>query len=260
MKICAVVPAAGRGTRLNVDCPKILVPVSEKETIWTVLRGLLIEQIDHIHLVLSPTVEPVFKEILTTDTEHDRITTSIQPEPLGMGDAIFSARTAWSKFDAILIVWGDQVNLSKRTIEQVVAACSASKSLVLPLTKLKSPYVQYDLEGPRLVRVRQQREGDATDSIGASDVGLFALSVDGLAELWSQYLEGSSPGTRTGEINFLPFLAFVSRHGWNVKTIEVHDSAEARGVNTPEDLEFARARLKALERYASNARHCNPLP
>ena len=54
MKTCAVIPAAGRGTRLGLDRPKILAPLSSSETIWSVLRRKLLAMVDHIHVILSP--------------------------------------------------------------------------------------------------------------------------------------------------------------------------------------------------------------
>ena len=54
MKICAVIPAAGRGTRLGSDQPKILTPLTARDTIWSILHDKLAPLVDHIHLVLSP--------------------------------------------------------------------------------------------------------------------------------------------------------------------------------------------------------------
>ena len=45
-------------------------------------------------------------------------------------------------------------------------------------------------------------------------------------------------GRETGEINFLPFLPFLSRNGWRVRRLIVDDAREARGINTADDLRF----------------------
>ena len=52
-------------------------------------------------------------------------------------------------------------------------AARKERTVVLPLTRLTQPYVQYDLEGSRLVRVRSAREGDSMDAEGFADVGLL---------------------------------------------------------------------------------------
>ena len=54
MRICAVIPAAGRGTRLGANGPKILTPLTDTQTVWDILHGRLAPLVDHIHLVLSP--------------------------------------------------------------------------------------------------------------------------------------------------------------------------------------------------------------
>jgi bifunctional UDP-N-acetylglucosamine pyrophosphorylase/glucosamine-1-phosphate N-acetyltransferase len=85
------------------------------------------------------------------------------------------------------------------------------------------------------------------DEVGSADVGIFGLSVSGLKQAWDDYMAQASSGNLTGEINFVPFLPFLSsKHNWPVSPIEIKDAAEARGVNTTEDLEFARARYAQL--------------
>jgi len=54
MSVCALIPAAGRGSRLGTDAPKILAPLTEQQTIWSILHAKLAPLVDHIHLELSP--------------------------------------------------------------------------------------------------------------------------------------------------------------------------------------------------------------
>jgi bifunctional N-acetylglucosamine-1-phosphate-uridyltransferase/glucosamine-1-phosphate-acetyltransferase GlmU-like protein len=158
-----------------------------------------------------------------------------------MGDAIFGARTSWEMYDAILIVWGDQVFVSTDTLTCTLTALnSADRRAVLPLTRMSDPYVEYVFDGGRLTTVLQSREGDKTNPGGYSDVGTFLLGTRGLTAAWNEYLSQAPQGSRTGEINFLPFLPFLSAHGWTVTPLEVADATEARGINTPEDLSFFR--------------------
>jgi len=233
MRVCAIIPAAGRGSRLGIGGPKILASVSESETIWSVLHAKLAPLVDHVHLVLSPDGAAAFPP-LPPNVSH-----SIQPEPLGMGDAIFGARAAWSGFDAILVVWGDQVFVSTGTLRRALdALVSPQHQAVLPVTRMARPNVEYLFEGGKLTDVLQTREGDETAPNGFSDVGTFLLATRGLIEAWDGYQVQALRGGATGEINFLPFLPFLSTQGWTVTPLEVADATEARGINTKEDLSF----------------------
>jgi hypothetical protein len=115
---------------------------------------------------------------------------------------------------------------------------------VLPLTRMAHPYVEYVFDGPSLTKVLQSREGDMTRPNGFSDVGTFLLGTGNLASAWDSYLSLAARGHQTGEVNFLPFLPFLSAQGWTITPLEVADATEARGINTPEDLSFFREHYK----------------
>jgi bifunctional UDP-N-acetylglucosamine pyrophosphorylase/glucosamine-1-phosphate N-acetyltransferase len=235
MSICAVIPAAGRGTRLGTDLPKLFAPLSETQTVWSVLRGKLAPLVDHIHLVLSPDG--------AAHAPAD-VSFSIQPEPIGMGDAIFRGVGVWSRYDTVLIVWGDQVFVSHDTLTRAIAALKPGREVVLPVTRPQQPYVEHVFQGGHHMAVRQSREGDVTTPHGYNDVGTFLLNTAGLEPAWSKFLAGEARGAGTGEINFLPFLPFLDSLGWRVTPLDVADPTEARGINTPEDLAFFRQLYK----------------
>jgi bifunctional UDP-N-acetylglucosamine pyrophosphorylase/glucosamine-1-phosphate N-acetyltransferase len=242
MNTCAVIPAAGRGIRLGLDRPKILAPLNDNETIWSVLRRKLVAIVDHIHVIVSPEGEAVFRDIVAADLDSGLVSVSIQPSPIGMGDAVFRGYSTWSRAKTIIVVWGDQVFVSEHTISAALSlhACHPN-TVVLPLVKLKKPYVEYvfDRTG-KLVKVLQMREGDLCNPGGSGDVGTFVLSTDGLYFMWKQFLAMGVRGAATGEANFLPFFPFLASKGWDIHPLQVSDGNEARGVNSPDDLIFFR--------------------
>lgn len=243
-KICAVIPAAGKGTRLGVNVPKVFVPVTAEKTIWNILHEKLLPYVDHIQLVLSEagleTIKQNLSAIMTVNT-----TAILQPEPIGMGDAVFRGSEFWDQFDHILVIWGDQVFISKETIERTIQIhlnCQ-SHCITFPIIKTPRPYVDYLFNSDgKLETVLQSREGDICREMGQSDVGLFCLSIGEqrteLMRAWTQYLDSKKDfGAHTKEINFLPFLAFLSTQmNWQTNTFEVFDAREARGINNQDDL------------------------
>lgn len=244
-RLCAVIPAAGRGTRLGFGVPKIMVEIAGGVTVWHVLHERLRPYVEHVHVVMSPEGEGPFRELVAEEIASGAVSVSVQEEPTGMGGAIFGAAAHWEPYDAILVVWGDQANLSAETVRRVAEV--HDKGLTLPLVPMPDPYVEYELDddgargGGVLVRVRQSREGDECRPGGLSDVGVFGLRTEGLRDAWTRYLAGAEAGALTGEVNFLPFLPHLSRDlGWPLTVVPVTDPDEARGINTAEDLEFAR--------------------
>ena len=245
-RVCAVIPAAGSGTRLGLGIPKIMLEIADGVTVWHLLHRRLSPWVEHVHVVVSPAGEIPFRRLAAEGIERGAVSVSVQDRPTGMGDAVFGAVSYWEGYDRILVVWGDQVNLSSATVREVVRARHDGPGLTLPLVPMPDPYVEYELAGPEtastgLIRVRMSREGDDCRPGGLSDVGVFCLGTDALPEAWAGYLVDAVPGAATGEVNFLPFLPYLSQvRGRPVTVVPVTDLGEARGINTADDLDFAR--------------------
>jgi bifunctional UDP-N-acetylglucosamine pyrophosphorylase/glucosamine-1-phosphate N-acetyltransferase len=253
--ICAVIPAAGRGTRLGLNVPKILAPIDGDRTVWTLLRDSLTGCVGHIHVVTSPASLEVVQRAVTTGPHQESRSIGVQEQPTGMGDAIFGAAGTWQDFGQLLVVWGDQAGLSSETLRRAIIrhAAGSGPRCTLPVVEAERPYVQYVLRNGSLESIRQAREGAAVDDRGFSDVGVFLLEVDGLQEAWWHYTQIAPAGAVTGEVNFLPFLVYLSRRrGWRFEPVLVADPTEARGINTSEDLRFFQ------ERWAIHGATCRP--
>jgi bifunctional UDP-N-acetylglucosamine pyrophosphorylase / glucosamine-1-phosphate N-acetyltransferase len=241
MHTCAVIPAAGLGSRLNGTIPKLLVQLTPTQTIWSVLRQKLHANcVDHIHVIVSPQGEPLMRQAMDPDLRTGFASVSIQSAPVGMGDALFQGYPIWSRAENILVVWSDQVYVSEETMRRALNRhAGTAKTIALPLSRMTSPYVEYVFNPKaQLIGVRQTREGDHCDAEGWADVGTFVLSVPELLPEWQRYLNQASPGAHTREINFLPFLPFLAARGWQIHPVHVPNSLESRGINTQEDLTF----------------------
>lgn len=246
-KVCVVIPAAGRGSRLGEDLPKILLPIVKKKTVWHILYEKLQPIVDQIHVVLSPRGALLFEKQLEEDGIFF-VSFSIQKIPIGMGDAIFGAFDYWKDYENILVVWGDQVFVSPGTLKKTIKAQFSLKGagLTIPITSVKQPYVEYIFRDnfSILTEVKQTREGDACRKDGFADAGVFCLSTVGLIEAWQNFLKNVPKGNQTGETNFLPFLPYLSTEmRWSLKTVRVKDSLEARGINTQQDMDFFKKNL-----------------
>src|SRR5262249_54017690 len=144
-------------------------------------------------------------------------------------------------FRHLLVIWGDQAGLSLGTLQRVIArhATGFGRRATLPVVEAERPYVQYVFRDKSLVESRQAGEGAQVNARGWSDVGVFLLENEGLEEAWRSYAAGAAGGAVNRELNFLPFLVYLSQQrGWKFETVPVGDPAEARGIKTREDLQF----------------------
>lgn len=237
MERLLIIPAAGRGSRLGLAIPKLLVPVNGRAMIDH-LFALYATVADGAVLVVHPTaVDEVRSHISDAPFPFEVV---VQHEPTGMLDAILLARPAVVRSSPrrILITWCDQVAIHPETIRHLHAAAMtpADPCLVLPTSISPDPYVHVvrDSSGG-ITGVRHRREGDAMPPVGESDAGVFDMSQQTYLDWLPQYALAPQIGARTGERNFVPFVAWVARRG-PVVTIPCVDAEEAIGVNTPEEL------------------------
>jgi bifunctional UDP-N-acetylglucosamine pyrophosphorylase/glucosamine-1-phosphate N-acetyltransferase len=257
MSTCAVIPAAGRGSRLGLDRPKILARLSATDTVWSILRQRLLTVVEHVHVVLSPEGAIQFQQLYAGDIANGQVSISIQFPPIGMGDAIFGSYGHWSSANSLLVIWGDQVWVSADIMARTVAAhAGLARTAIVPVVTLREPYVQYLFDSnEQLVDVKQSREGNICDQYGLNDIGTFVLSIEGIFDTWQQYLDFGACGSATGEINFLPFLPFLALAGWTVRKLLISEERAARGINTPEDLRYFRQLFDEAPAGGSDSKH-----
>ncbi len=246
MKILGVVPAAGRGSRLGMGRPKALIPLGSGVCVLDRICGAMRAVADDTVVVISPGFleDPDAKQVLT----RNRLSTVVQEKPSGMLNAISLTESMWKTFDAVMIIWGDQVNIRQSTLIAARATYAAAietsggSVCVIPTAWVENPYVQYDFthEGD-LLAIKESREGDECDTHGKSDVGTFLMSTDGLNEAIRHGQKILEPSLVTGEVNFLPLLRSLPDLGWCVSESASALPIESIGVNTAEELASARA-------------------
>lgn len=229
----AVIPAAGQGSRLGASLPKLLVEVNKKPVITYIIEAIN-PVIDDIVIVVSDSVRDKFGDFLLSLSSNIRL--RVQEKPSGMGDAIFKTNIDWDEYKKLLVVWGDQVLVSTKTVEKALGRLDSEQEFCVPCVSSINPYVQYIFKGYEIEDIRQTREGDEISGPGWSDVGVFAFQTKNLCRSWLEYEKVSKLGRITNERNFLPFLVYLSKLKWRHKFLPVKDVTESYGINTPLDL------------------------
>ncbi|MBF0626079.1 MAG: NTP transferase domain-containing protein [Magnetococcales bacterium] len=242
----AVIPAAGRGSRLGGNRAKLLHPVLGRPILaW--LADALRPTCGQFVFILSPDnraeVEPVLERLCGAPPR-----VAIQERPLGMADAVQRAEDLVTT-PSTLVVWGDQVTLKQSTI----AACAwlheqrAQPTLTLPSLWRRDPYIHLERDDRnRLTRVLQAREGEIHQPEGENDCGVFLFATATLFRTLRQARAARAGlGSATGEFNLLQTLPRFETHPQAVATVRLDDPGETVGVNTPEDVLAAEAILRA---------------
>jgi bifunctional UDP-N-acetylglucosamine pyrophosphorylase / glucosamine-1-phosphate N-acetyltransferase len=243
-----VIPAAGTGSRLGSNVPKLLVPVNGRPMIQHLL-ALYRTIADRAVVVVAPSAQADVLKSLANAVPPVALVT--QSAPTGMLDAVLLARHEVQRVRPrrVLITWCDQIAVRPETVTAVVAASRVNPepAVAMPTWRGEHPYVHLvrDASG-RIVRVLHRREGDEMPASGESDAGVFDLSAEAFLDWLPQYAAAPEIGPRTGERNFVPFVGWVSARG-PVVTIPCTEPEEAIGINTPDELAHVEAHLRRRE-------------
>jgi len=241
----ALVPAAGRGSRLDFDQPKVLFPIAGK-TILEWLVDLLDPLCSQFEFVVSPQGEqPVAAVTSRLLPGLHRI--AVQPEPRGMADAI-ACGLPLVETPHTMIVWGDQVALRPASLEFAMRVHQgpAAPEATCPTLLRDHPYIHFERDSSgRVIRVLQAREGDGLPERGESDSGVFLFRTDALRRDLPRLLASAScTGKQTRELNFLPIFPMLER----LITLPIMTEPESVGVNSRADAEYLERYLLAGER------------
>jgi len=232
----AIVPAAGKGSRLAYSRPKVLFPVAGRPILeW--LLDLLLPYCATVVLVLSPDgrseVEPEIERIAP-----GRCRIAIQPEPSGMGDAVQIGAAEVATTHSC-IIWGDQVALRSESVEAVLRLHQGplAPQLTVPTVFRYEPYIHFERdEAGRIVRLLQAREGDPMPRHGESDAGFFCFQTGWLRSLLGQIRQNpAARGGCTAEFNFLPIIPFAAEASCRVLTPHLMTLEETVGINSVAD-------------------------
>jgi HAD superfamily hydrolase (TIGR01509 family) len=203
----AVIPAAGRGSRLGFHRPKILFPVAGR-----LILDWLLDFLEPNCASLIFVVSPEGASEIVSELElriPGRFEVVLQHNPTGMGAAVGLALPSVRTPHAA-IVWGDQVALCRDSVETCLALHEGplSPDITCPTVLRAKPYIHFERDSQgRITALRQAREGDAMPETGESDTGFFCFRAERLSELLqAMRADGAGLGGSTREFNMLPVV------------------------------------------------------
>jgi bifunctional UDP-N-acetylglucosamine pyrophosphorylase/glucosamine-1-phosphate N-acetyltransferase len=125
----AIILAAGKGTRMKSERPKVLHRLAGTPLLAHVIKAVKAAGLKRLAIVVAPGME----EVATVAAAFDpKLEMFVQAEQLGTADAVKAARSALEAFDGhVLVLYGDTPLLSTETIGKVRAELDAGADLVV---------------------------------------------------------------------------------------------------------------------------------
>ncbi|PIE54119.1 MAG: UDP-N-acetylglucosamine diphosphorylase/glucosamine-1-phosphate N-acetyltransferase [Dethiosulfovibrio peptidovorans] len=224
--VAILVLAAGQGTRMKSDRPKVMQSVLDEPMIAHVLR--VVEPYGTVGVVIGHGGDMV-REYL--DEQWPQVTTIWQRERLGTGHAVMMAREWLQGFERVLIVNGDMPLLDGETVDMLFEAHEGGCSFLT--FNLDDPHGYGRVVRGERVRIVEERDCTPEERLVAEvNAGVYLADVPVLL----QSLESLNQDNAQGEYYLVDSVVFFQDMGVPVVPVMVPNPRTLLGVNDPREL------------------------
>lgn len=242
-KIRAIVPAAGKGKRLQKisgDLPKAMFRVGERPMLEIVLENLDFIEPKDIYIIVGYGKEKI------TEYFGGRYGYAEQTQQLGTGHAVMSCADSFRDFEgSVLITFGDMPLFRREEMEKMCLQHQQNGAHCTLMTA----------ENPALTmwaRILRDESGEFKAIVEGKDCtpeqaqikelfsGVMVFDSKALFEMLPQV----GCANAQGEYYVTEVPELMVKHGLKVETYFTKDGDDLRGINTPEDLEVCETILK----------------
>ncbi|MFY0618527.1 bifunctional UDP-N-acetylglucosamine diphosphorylase/glucosamine-1-phosphate N-acetyltransferase GlmU [Shimia sp.] len=237
MSIALVILAAGKGTRMNSDLPKVLHPIAGAPLLHHAMRTGAALEPERTIVVAGHQADQVQAAALEFDHTAEVL---MQTEQLGTGHAVDQAREALKGFKGdVVVLFGDTPFLKPETLERMIAARRHHDVVVLgfDIAQVQPRYGRLVMDGDRLAKIVEYK--DATEEerqIRFTNSGLMACDATLLFDL----IANLSNNNASGEYYLTEVPELANARGAKVTAVKC-DEAETLGVDSRKDLAGAEA-------------------
>lgn len=241
MRLSAVVLAAGKGTRMRSDLPKVLHPLAGEPLAARALRAAYEAGADDIVVVVGHGAAAVEAALRP---HFPRARYALQEPQLGTGHAVQCALPALAGREGPALILSGDVPLLRPDTLRALALASARSGARLALATFRpadpTGYGRIVRDGAGQVRaIVEHRDATAEQrAIAECNAGVYCADL----ELLRAELPRLGRANAQAEIYLTDLIGAAAPRG--VTALPV-DEAEVAGVNTPEQ-------LLALERYLAD--------
>jgi bifunctional UDP-N-acetylglucosamine pyrophosphorylase/glucosamine-1-phosphate N-acetyltransferase len=236
--IAVVILAAGKGTRMNSDLPKVLHKICGKPMVEYVIKTAGQLKAERIILVVGHKWEQA-KDLI----DRYKVEFAIQMEQFGTGHAVLQTQKLLSDFDGdVLILYGDVPLLTAETLNKLLKEHRKRKAAATVLTAIlddPSHYGRIIRDKKGMVQEIVEAKDASADQIKVKEINTGIICFDRVA-LFSA-LKRITNDNKQGEYYLTDAIKIIRGQNLTVGGMVTADPVETLGINSPEE-------LKKLER------------
>jgi len=231
VNIHTIILAAGEGTRMNSNRAKSLQTVGGTSMLEKICRtaGKISKDIT---LIVGFDKESIINEANTFADLN--ITTSLQPKPIGTGDAVKCGLDKVNSGSKVLVLYGDVPLIKKATLDNLIAESSEGASILT--TTLEDPFGYGRVkktESGFATAIIEEKDADS-DEKKIKEVFTGILCVD--KELLETSLQEVTNNNAANEFYLTDIVSIMSSKGVNITTC-ISSNEEVQGANNKKELE-----------------------
>ncbi len=234
MTFSAVILAAGKGTRMYSELPKVLHSLAGKPMVKHVIDTCTSLGSKHIHLVYGHGGDTM-KERLSMEP----VNWVLQSEQLGTGHAVNQASPLFHDDEQILVLYGDVPLISEQTLENLLEA-QPDGGIALLTVSLENPAGYGRIvrrNGPVVAIVEDKDASQEQKLIKEINTGVM-VATGGDLRRWLSLLKNDNT---QDEYYLTDVIAIAHDEGRAVEAVHPESAIEVEGVNN-------RIQLARLER------------
>ncbi|WP_294952832.1 bifunctional UDP-N-acetylglucosamine diphosphorylase/glucosamine-1-phosphate N-acetyltransferase GlmU [uncultured Gilliamella sp.] len=234
-KLSAIILAAGKGTRMYSNLPKVLHTIGAKPMLQHVIDTVQQLNINHINIVYGHG-----KKQLEDALQKQDLQLVYQAEQLGTGHAVLQAIPNIQDDEDVLILYGDTPLISAATLQNLIAS-KPKQGIALLTVILDDPtgYGRIERQNGKVVAIVEQK--DATkeqQKINEVNTGIMVVT----GKLLKNWLSRLTNNNAQNEFYLTDIIGFAHQDGYEILTSHPTDQFEVEGVNN-------RLQLATLERH-----------
>ncbi len=222
----AVILAAGEGTRMKSNTPKVLHKVCGVPMLSYVIDAARDAGAQKIVVVIGSGADEV------TNTFKDKhIEFVVQAEQKGTGHALMQARNAVKNDPLIVVLCGDMPLITKQSISGMVETHKKNEAFATVMTsKVSDPkgYGRIIRDGNRIVAIREHRDASLREkAICEINSGLYCFDTEAVFSALTKVEDKNDQG----EYYLTDVIEILNRDKKTVISYETADPNELIGVN-----------------------------